>query len=282
MSLLGTIVAIAFWHIAVPQSERTNRNIKRAAIVTFCITFLLGTAAWTLDRFFQDELRTASIENALHKNVPLPKWWDNVEAEGCFDTIVDARTLHQSLTKLSNNTSKTKESNRAFFKLAYRTLQNVNLDADTVLELVYLMDRPHVDYTHMFELQKYALTKRNSNMHTRAQLLIHMLTNYSKDKKPHGYAISLSYDLITESASKLSTHELGLLCHTLAEGYNGRAANHFEIHVFEKCVVNMSKKSSTPKYNDQLNYIKSKLELMKQNAPKTAKSIHYSKHKAPN
>lgn len=265
LSLLGTVVAITFWTIAVPHSRRTNRNIKIASTVIFSVAFVLAATAWTLDKFFKEELRTASIEKALQKNAPIPEWWDNVAAEGRFSTILEARSLYLSHSNPGSNTSMIQSQNRKFFKIAYHTLQNIDLDADTVLELVYLMDRPYVDYPHMFELQKYALTRQPYSLQNRIQLLVHMLTTSPVNQDSHGYATSLSYDLITESAPRLSAQVLGPLCQELTSGYNGHAVNYFELQVFEKCISNLSKKPVAPTIQQHLNFIKAKLILMKEN-----------------
>jgi len=265
LSLLGTIVAIIFWLIAVPHSRRTNRNIKIYSTVIFSVTFILAATAWTLDEFFKEELRTASIENALQNNAPIPEWWNNVDAEGRFATILEARSLHPGRSDQGKNTSKVQSQNRKFFKLAYNTLQNIDLDTDTVLELVYLMDLPYVDYPHMFELQKYALTRQPYSLQIRIQLLMHMLTTSTASQDSHGYATSLSYDLITESAPRLSVQVLGPLCQTLASDYNGRAVSHFEIQVFKRCVSNLSKKPITPNIQQHLDFVEAKLILMNTN-----------------
>ena len=265
LSLLGAIVAITFWLIAVPHSKRMSRNIKVYSTLIFSITFLLAATAWSLDKFFKEELRTASIENALQKNAPTPEWWDNVDAEGRFATILEARKLYLSHSSQGGNISNTQSQNRKFFKLSYNTLQDVNLDTDTVLELVYLMDQPYIDYPYMFELQKYALTRRPYSLQLRIQLLMRMLTTSPVNQDSHGYATSLSYDLITESASKLSAQVIGPLCQELASGYNGHTVNHFELQVFEKCVLNLSKKPVTPRIEQHLDFIKAKLIIMKEN-----------------
>lgn len=264
-SLLGTIVAITFWLIAVPYSKRTNRNIKVFSIIIISITFLLAATAWVLDEFFKEELRIRSIKNALQKNAPIPEWWDNVDAEGRFATILDARSLYLSHTNLSSNSSMLQSQNRKFFKIAYSTLQNIDLDTDTVLELVYLMELPYVNYPHMFEIQKYALTRQPYSFQIRIQLLVNMLTTSPVNQDSHGYATSLSYDLITESAQRLSAQVLGKLCHVLAADYKGHPVSHFKIQVFERCVSNLSAKPTTPKIKQQLDFIKEKLILMKEN-----------------
>ena len=208
-ALYGATIATTFWMVVTAHSPRTSRIFKSVAISLAALTVVLIATTLMIDIFFKDNLRTARLERALSNKAPIPEWWEQVDNDRIFDNIEEARDLYDQYDRHGAKNELRQRQNREFFKSAYLTIRDVKQDPNFIVELVLLMNMPHIEYPHMAQLQWYTLALRLPEDEPRARILTALLNTAPVNSKDYSRATSWSYDLLT--GNKVSAQASTLL-----------------------------------------------------------------------
>lgn len=261
----GAAVAATFWMAVTDHRPLAARTVKGVAI--FLVTVTLGLAVTTkvIDTFFMDNVQTARLKRALSNKAPLPEWWERVEIYKKFDNIEEVHALYYQYKRDGIKTGRLQRHNREFFKSAYLTISDVEKDPMFIVELVLLMNLPHIEYPHMAQLQWYALALRLPDVELRVRLLTALLNTASTSSKDYSHATSWSYDLLTENKTGINPNLVAPLCSKLASAYNGRVISHFELSIFHNCKARLTQFANDHKIKSHFQLISEKLTLMEKN-----------------
>lgn len=261
-SVSGAFVAACFWLVVAPYTAVTRKRLRyTASVITLTAVFLV-LLVYIIESNFSRQIVEFRTDRTLERNVPVPDWWASVAQKHDINDISDARRLRAQVDLDLPVSAQSRQQAREFFKAGYIALRRPGIAADFAMELVVMMDVPGTDYAHIFKLQQYALSIYPTELATRLLLLQHMLTTNQAGSEAYGYAQSLSYDLITESSGRASVTQLASVCRLLANAYDGRQVNYFEISVFKKCVARLRHYQESPEVKQPLMEIESQLEWM--------------------
>ena len=144
-------------------------------------------------------------------------------------------------------------------------IRDAEQDPRFIVELVLLMNLPHIEYPHMTQLQLYALALRLPEYEPRVRLLTALLDTAPVNSKDYSHAISRSFDLLTEDPEGMAPDIVAPLCGRLSDNYTGEVISHFELSVFKKCEAQLRRFSSDPHIAPYYEKISEQLVLMEKN-----------------